>query len=82
MSKFEIPKFRYLWQDLYGAVFVSTHTPRINCRGVPTGWIGGMTYHCLVPGDEVENPNWQNTLIDLETDDYTFENGILSRVEK
>lgn len=29
-----------------------------------------------------QNPDWQNTLIDLEKDDYEFENGILRRIEK
>ena len=28
------------------------------------------------------NKNWRNTRIDLETDDYEFEDGILRRIEK
>ena len=80
MSKFEISKFRYLWQDLDGAVLASTRKPHVNSQEEPTEWIGGGVYHVIAIGNGVENPDWQNTLIDLEADDYTLENGILRRV--
>ena len=32
--------------------------------------------------DGKENPNWRDTLIDLDKDDYEFEDGILRRIEK
>ena len=41
---------------------------------------------CIVIGiffcDGKENPNWRDTLIDLDKDDYEFEDGILRRIEK
>lgn len=82
MSNFEIPKFRYISQDLDGGVYASTSKPRLANHGEPTCWIDGGSYFMLYSNEIAENSNWQNTLIDLETDDYTFENGILSRVEK
>ena len=76
MAKFEIPRFRYLFQDLFGEVQACTKKP------TPMGyeWRSGGEYSFIECG--ARNPNWSDTLIDLETDDYEFEDGILRRIEK
>lgn len=78
MAKFEIPKFRYLFQDENGNVWSSTEKPKNNID--EHQFLGGRTYQMIVDGEC--NNNWRDTLIDLETDDYDFEDGILMRVEK
>ena len=74
--KLDIPKFRYLFQDLFGEVQACTKKP------TPMGyeWRSGGEYSFIECG--ARNTNWRDTLIDLETDDYEFEDGILRRIEK
>lgn len=76
MAKFDIPKFRYLFQDLFGDVQACTKKP------YPTEyeWRHGGEYHYIAIGET--NHNWRDTLIDLDVDDYEFEDGILRRIEK
>lgn len=76
MAKLEIPKFRYLAQDEDGYVWGNS------CKPICTEsqWIGGGDVVRVRSGKE--NPNWRNTLINLETDDYDFFDGILRRIEK
>ena len=76
MAKFDIPKYRYLAQDEDGLVWVHTKKPKPK----KTEWLGGEFYKLMTTGKE--NPNWRNTLIDLDVDDYDFEDGILRRIEK
>ncbi len=79
MAKLDIPKFRYLYQDLCGHVWCNTEKPHI--ADADEYWLGGLPYlYCYL--DIKENTNWGNTLIDIETDDYEFEDGILRRIEK
>ena len=76
MAKFEIPRFRYLFQDLFGEVQSCTKKP------TPMGyeWRRGGEYSFIECG--ARNPNWRDTLIDLDVDDYDFADGILWRIEK
>ena len=76
MAKFEIPRFRYLFQDLFGMVVACTKKP------TPMGyeWRSGGEYSVIEYG--AKNSNWRDTLIDLDKDDYEFEDGILRRIEK
>lgn len=76
MAKFEIPKFRYLFQDSYGEVQTCTKEP--SAYGYE--WRNGGEYSFIEYGKP--NPSWRDTLIDLENDDYEFEDGILRRIEK
>ena len=76
MAKFEIPKLKWLFQDENGVVQVCTIKP----TAVGYVWRRGGEYISVTVGKT--NTNWRNTLIDLETDDYDFENGILRRIEK
>lgn len=75
MAKFEIPKFRYLFQDLSGEVQACTRKP---CP-IDYEWRRGGEYSFVEYGEE--NKNWRDTLIDLDVDDYEFEDGILRRIE-
>jgi len=77
MAKFDIPKFRYLFQDRDGSVWVVTDKPISDDFWE---WSGGVNYKFVITGNT--NENWRDTLIDLETDDYDFEDGILRRIEK
>ena len=78
MAKFEIPKFRYIAQDFIGHIYCYIKKP-----GLMKNYNGFVSYGEFINiGDGKENPNWRDTLIDLETDDYDFENGILRRIEK
>lgn len=77
MAKFNIPKFRYLFQDKNGSVWISTDKP---ITGSYNEWLEGVHYKIIAEGEN--NPNWRDTLIDLETDDHEFEDGILRRIEK
>ena len=76
MAKFEIPRFRYLFQDKDGDVWVSSSKPdaEIGC------WVDGKIYNFKSRGKK--NHNWRDTLIDLDKDDYEFEDGILRRIGK
>lgn len=75
--KLDIPKFRYLAQDFNGNVFSFVEMPYIN----ECAWYGANPFYFHDVQTE-KNKNWQNTLIDLETDDYEFEDGILRRIER
>ena len=69
-------KIRYLCQESDGGVHASVNIkPTIK----NDEWFECDIYYIY---DGKENPNWRDTLIDLETDDYDFENGILRRIEK
>ena len=76
MAKFEIPRFRYLFQDEDGDVWHCISKP---CAENCGDFLGGGLYKLADSG--TQNPNWRNTLIDLETNDYEFKDGILRRVE-
>ena len=75
MAKLEIPKFRYLFQDDGGEVQVCTRKP----LPADDEWRCGGEYSSVEYG--ARNPNWRDTLIDLDVDDYEFEDGILRRIE-
>ena len=79
MAKFDIPKFKYLFQDEDGDVWFCITNPS-SIYGEKCEWVGGRQYYLAYSGDE--NPNWRDTLIDLDKDDYEFEDGILRRIEK
>lgn len=76
MAKFDIPKFRWLFQDEDGHVWFCINEP----SDKDEDWMscGGMYFHVI---EGKENPNWRDTLIDLDVDDYEFEDGILRRIE-
>lgn len=68
-------KIRYLCQDLNGGVHASlSGKPKI----IADQWFDCDMYY-FEEGEE--NQNWRDTLIDLDVDDYEFENGILRRIE-
>ena len=68
-------KIRYLCQDLDGAIHAS-----IENKPYPKdGWIYCDMYYIR---SGKKNQNWRDTLIDLDVDDYDFEDGILRRIEK
>ena len=69
-------KIRYLCQDLEGGVHSSIDEPEIDKEC--DGWINCSIYF-IQRGKK--NTNWRDTLIDLDVDDYEFENGILRRIE-
>lgn len=77
--KLDIPKFRYLAQDANGDVWSHEYMPYISFIGSYANR-GDYYYHKDLKVKP--NKNWENTLIDLETDDYEFEDGILRRIEK
>lgn len=74
MAKLDIPRYRYLAQDEDGMIWTHTKKPKPK----NTEWLGGEFHKLITSGKE--NPNWRNTLIDLDNDDYEFENGILRRI--
>lgn len=76
MAKLDIPRFRYLFQDPNGNVFTCTRKPHADGK-----WFGGECFNCLHVS-EIPAENWRDTLIDLDVDDYDFEDGILRRIEK
>ena len=69
-------KIRYLCQDLEGGVHCGIHPPLIDKEC--DGWIDCSIYFIKIGK---ENTNWRDTLIDLDVDDYEFEDGILRRIE-
>ena len=75
MAKLNI-KIRYLCQDYNGAVHASINTRPIIKNDE---WFECDIYYIY---DGKENPNWRDTLIDLDVDDYDFADGILWRIEK
>lgn len=77
MAKFDIPRFRYLFQDEDGDTWHCITKPSPQDCG---DWLNGGLYRLADPGKK--NPNWRNTLIDLDVDDYEFEDGILRRIDK
>ena len=68
-------RIRYLCQDKVGAIHASISDPVIRHNE----WMYCDWYFFC---DGKENPNWRDTLIDLDKDDYEFEDGILRRIEK
>ena len=79
IMKLDIPKFRYLFQDKDGVVVAAIKNTR-PLKG-HIFWDRGHT-KLIVIANGNRNKNWRNTRIDLETDDYEFEDGILRRVDK
>lgn len=75
MAKLDIPRYRHLAQDEDGLVWGYTKKPKPK----EADWLGGECYKLIATGKE--NPNWRNTLIDLDVDDYEFDGGILRRIE-
>lgn len=68
-------KIRYLCQDLNGGINASLKTkPKITHNE----WFNCDIYYLEVGK---ENPSWRNTLIDLDVNNYDFEDGILRRIE-
>jgi len=78
--KLDIPKFRYLAQDEKGTIFSHERKPYI--ADIHDGWLNDGGYFLIKNTEVRNNKNWRNTLIDLETEDYEFEDGILRRIEK
>lgn len=76
MSKLDIPVFKYLAQDEEGDIFCYVEEP----IGQDDYWLSDNHIGYMAEGKQ--NPDWQKTLIDLEKDDYEFEDGILRRIEK
>ena len=70
-------KIRYLCQDLEGGVHCGIYEPKIDKEC--DSWINCSIYF-IQRGKE--NQNWRDTLIDLDVDDYDYEDGILRRIEK
>lgn len=81
MAKFEIPRFRYLTQDGNGEIWMHVELPYTGDNKKEWYCSGGseMIKHY---SEAKFNPNWRDTLIDLDVDDYDFEDGILRRIEK
>ena len=66
--------YRWIAQDGNGAVYnYKTKPTQLNCYC--------FTMDMFVRGG-CPNPNWEDTLIDLDNDNYTFIDGILKKVEK
>ncbi len=83
MAKIKFPEIRYICQDPDGMVNIgfNGNIPRIvEFEGCGPEWLVHRGYYDQIIGEP--NPNWQNTLIDLETDDYDYSDGILTRIEK
>ena len=82
MAKIKLPEARYICQDAEGEINLGIDAPYIDKDDEDFGWIfpekcGIYDYIIGKP-----NPNWKNTLIDLETDDYDYTHGILTRIDK
>ena len=77
MAKFDIPRFKYLCQEQDGDVLLSVDKPR-NLGG--PYWYADQ--YINIKRDNPTNDNYQDTLIDLDKDDYDFEDGILRRIGK
>ena len=75
MAKFDIPRFRYLFQDSSGDIYFCTNQP----QNLGEGFYNGGSYY-YIPG--TTSQKCKTTLIDLDKDDYDFEDGILRRIEK
>ena len=86
MAKIELPEVRYICQDSDGTVHLGFgcdgNVPRLVevDQGYPAEWLIHKCIYDYIKGEP--NPNWKNTLIDLETDDYDYTDGILTRIEK
>jgi len=78
MAKLDIPKFRYLYQDEDGAVIATT----VDIKPFKDRNFWYRQDGVMKISNGNRNKNWRNTRIDLETDDYEFEDGILRRIEK
>lgn len=68
--------FKYMAQDACGTVVGFAEDPTDeheywSSEGAACNILGGRP-----------NPDWRNTKINLETDGYEFEDGILRRIEK
>lgn len=78
--KLDIPKFSYLAQDEDGEIWAFCERPIL--KNSYSIWVCDIEGMCIQRKNVRRNKNWQDTLIDLETDDYEFEDGILRRIEK
>lgn len=75
MAKFDIPRFKYLCQEQNGDVLLSADKP------INSGPYWYADQYIYIKRDNPTNDNYQDTLIDLDVDDYEFEDGILRRIE-
>ena len=66
-----------MFQDYNGNVWVCSNKPK---KGNYGEWLEGCDYKFIISG--LSNQNWRNTLIDLDKDDYDFEDGILRRIDR
>lgn len=86
MTKLTIPRLRYLAQDADGNIFAYASIPCIAndaCDGYEVElweYPANALMFYIVKG--ITNPNWRESLIDLDTEDYEFEDGILRRIDK
>lgn len=80
MAKFDIKENRWLFQDEDGSVWTCSRKPKK--RTLEGCWRMGGDYNVLLLPSKNGNKNWQDTLIDLDKDDYEFEDGILRRIDK
>lgn len=79
MAKFDIPRFKYLCQDYDGDVSLCVDKPRHLRNGLY--WHSDQFIY-IKTGRKAINDNFQDTLIELDVDDYEFDDGILRRIEK
>lgn len=80
MAKLTIPRLRYLAQDADGEVAVYQYLPTILYGHSHWTEEYYSTYVHITKGKT--NPNWQESIIDLDTDEHEFEDGILRRIDK
>jgi hypothetical protein len=73
-----IPRLRYLAQDEDGNVYVYENMPKAaNELGMYSA--RGLMTHIT---EGKPNTNWQESVIDLDTDEPEFEDGILRKIDK
>lgn len=78
MAKLTVPKMRYLAQDEDGYVYAYENMPKSEVElGIYLS--DGATWDVT---NGKPNPNWQESVIDLDADEHEFEDGILLRINK
>lgn len=71
------PDYKWIAQDTDGEIYrFFEEKPQDEL----TAWINGCKYALLETGKP--NPNWRNSLIDLEKEDFEIVDGILVRKQK
>lgn len=78
--RLKIPKFRYMAQDKNSSINVYTEKPEVVNK--LSAWVNFRGAELNVFKGSINNPDFANTLIDLDEDDYEFERGILKRIAK